>query len=1021
MTSIMDSTLEQNLSANPTNLYQLLENAASDPSATGLTIYTPGNTAHPGRRITYSSLLDIAKSNARLLNQDNRLKPSSPVLLHFPSHTDNFEWFWSVVVAGHVPVISTPLTNDSEQRKRHLAHLQTLLKDPLILTIDALVPEFANVENLRIRTIEELRTRTMESTLRSGGTNGSLREMLKAPNEARLEQFLEKMPQETIVALEEVTVSSDEEMASGSSDSEHDEKHDDATFTPSTAASTTDSTSPSTVSYPGASKDESELAALMLTSGSTGNAKAVCLRHGQMINAVRGKSAYHGTRSGDTFLNWIGLDHVANLTEIHLHAMSLAAEQIHIQAADLLTRPVTFLDLIDKHRVAYTFAPNFFLASLRRQLEQSNPFEKAVDLSCLRALISGGEVNVVETCDSLTTLLKPHGAPASFIRPGFGMTETCAGSIYGLDCPNYDVTKNHEFTCLGECIPGLSMRISNEGVVAGPDEVGDLELHGSILFNEYYNNEKATSEAFASDGWFMTGDRGRIDANGQLNLVGRAKESIIINGVKYFPHSIETAIVEAKIEGMAPAYTVVFPHRPKGSQTEVMCVVYLPTYHFTDIETRVSIADTISKISTMQCGVRPYRIIPLEQSLLPKSSLGKLSRAKIRTAFETGVYKDYERLNDILIRTYRAQSRQAPSTDTEATILRTFAEMFEVPAEDVGVDASLFEMGATSIELIRFKQMIQDNLGIETEIPIIMVLTNPTIRGLAKALQSLEAPGAATYSPAICLQSEGTKPPLWLVHPGVGEVLVFLNLAKYITDRPVYALRARGFNEGEDFFSDVPEVVSTYHSAIKSIQPSGPYAIAGYSYGSMIAFEVSKVLEGNGDTVGFLGSLNLPPHIKFRMRQLDWTEVMLNLAYFLDLTTEEHAHAISAEMHKLSHEEVLAHLMREAPPQRLQEMLLDKQKLMTWADLAYRMQAIAQDYDPSGMVKTMDVFYAIPLVAVAKSKGEWKEKHLDKWGEFVEEGPRFHEVDGAHYSMLGPEHVLSFSKKIKGALGARGL
>ena len=1009
----MDPIVHQISPTNPTNLYQLLENAASDPSTTGLTIYTPGNTSHLGRRITYSSLLDSAKSNARLLNQDNQLKPSSPVLLHFAQHWDNFEWFWAVVVAGHVPVISTPLTNDSEQRKRHLAHLQTLLNDPLILTIDALVPEFANVENLRIQTVEALRTKTMESNLRSSETNGGLREMLNAPNEARLEKFLDKMPQETIVALEEVTTSSDEEMASGSSDSEHEEQH-----------STAPAAAPTT--YPGASKKETELAALMLTSGSTGNAKAVCLRHGQILAALRGKSAYHGTRSGDTFLNWIGLDHVANLTEIHLHAMSLAAEQVHVQAADLLTKPLSFLELIDRHRVAYSFAPNFFLASLRRQLEQlEQPFEKPVDLSCLRALISGGEVNVVETCDTLTKLLQQHGALSSFIRPGFGMTETCAGSIYGLDCPAYDVAKNHEFTCLGHCIPGLSMRISNEGKVATePDEVGDLELHGDILFNEYYNNEKATTEAFTADGWFMTGDRGRIDANGQLNLVGRAKESIIINGVKYFPHSIETAIVEAKLEGMAPAYTVVFPHRPKGSQTEVMCVVYLPTYHFTDIESRVRIADAISKISTMQCGVRPYRIIPLEQSLLPKSSLGKLSRAKIRTAFEAGAYEGYERLNDILIKTWRAQSRQAPSTDTESAILRIFADMFEVPTDDVGVDASLFDMGATSIELIRFKQLVQDGLGIKTEIPIITVLTNPTIRGLAKALQSMQGPqleGDEGYDPAICLQSEGTKPPLFLVHPGVGEVLVFLNLAKYITDRPVYALRARGFNAGETFFNDIPEVVRTYHAAIKRIQPTGPYAVAGYSYGSMIAFEIAKVLESDGDEVPFLGSLNLPPHIKFRMRQLDWTEVMLNLAYFLDLTTEEHAHAISPAMHELSHEEVLAHLMDNAPPQRLREMLLDREKLMTWADLAYRMQAIAQDYDPSGLVKGMDVFYAIPLVAVAKSKDEWKEKHLSKWAEFVSEGPRFHEVDGAHYTMLGPDHVLSFSKKLKGVLATRGL
>lgn len=72
--------------------------------------------------------------------------------------------------------------------------------------------------------------------------------------------------------------------------------------------------------FSGPDKGPTDIAALMLTSGSTGNAKAVTLRHSQVVTAVRGKSALHGTTAGDVFLNWVGLDHVASLTEIHLHA-----------------------------------------------------------------------------------------------------------------------------------------------------------------------------------------------------------------------------------------------------------------------------------------------------------------------------------------------------------------------------------------------------------------------------------------------------------------------------------------------------------------------------------------------------------------------------------------------------------------------------------------------------------------------------------------------------------------------------
>lgn len=772
----------------------------------------------------------------------------------------------------------------------------------------------------------------------------------------------------------------------------------------------------------GAFKEPEQLAVLMLTSGSTGNAKAVCLRHGQLIRAVEGKSIYHDMTSDDDFLNWIGLDHVANLTEVHLHAMLLGSEQVQVQAADMLTDPLSFLGLIHQHRVAYTFAPNFFLAQLRRALEDSHAKieDHGFELSCLQALISGGEANVVETCDAVDKLLRKYHAEPDVIRPGFGMTETCAGSIYTLACPSYDLSKNLEFASLGNCIPGIEMRVMvGEGKEAVVDEVGELQVSGPIVFREYYNNRVATKDSFTMDGWFITGDRATIDPEGNLNLAGRNKESIIINGVKYFPQELETALETAAIPGMTPSYTAVFPHRPKGHETEALCVVYSPTFTPEDTAARVETVNAIAKVSGLVCGVRPYETIPLDKSYLPKSSLGKLSRAKIRTAFESGAYRSAQDENNGAIKAYRLARREQPANDLEASILGVFAAQFKLPEEEIGIDSSLFDLGVSSIDLIGFKKNIEEKLALKTEIPLIMVLTNPTIRRLAKAMESLQGP--QVYNPVVTLQSKGDKAPLWLVHPGVGEVLVFLNLAKYITDRPIYALRARGFDEGEDFFHDIREIVDTYHAHMKRYQPHGPYAIAGYSFGAMIAFEVSKKLEALGDEVRFMGSFNLPPHIKQRMQQLDWIEVVLNLSYFLDLITEEYAHEISAEMHTRSDDAVLDHILSLAPPARLAELSMTKQKLKTWASLAEAMQAAARTYDPSGSVATMDIFFAIPLSAVAKNKQDWVTNYLSKWKDFTRSEPRFHEVDGAHYTMMGPEHILSFQKKLKGVLEQRGL
>lgn len=81
---------------------------------------------------------------------------------------------------------------------------------------------------------------------------------------------------------------------------------------------------------------------------------------------------------------------------------------------------------------------------------------------------------------------------------------------------------------------------------------------------------------------------------------------------------------------------------------------------------------------------------------------------------------------------------------------------------------------------------------------------------------------------------------------------------------------------------------------------------------------------------------------------------------------------------------------------------------------------MAADYEPSGVVDFLDVFHAKPLKAAAATSGEWVE-HLKQWRNFCRTGPRFHSVQGAHYTMLGNDHVASFASTLQGALRARGV
>lgn len=917
------------------NLFQLLE--AASTTGAGITVYPP-DAKGPTTRLTYEKLLQGAQSDAGKLSQVEGVTNESVVLLHFDKHADNIRWFWATIAAGLVPAMSPPFTSDLERRKKHLNHLHQLLKNPVVLTSEHLVPDFLENDKLHMTTIQSLQDTPAE-------------------NATRVES--------------------------------------------------------------GAFKDAGDTAVLMLTSGSTGNAKAVCLRHGQLISAMQGKSLHHNNTSQDVFLNWIGMDHVAALSQIHLQAMYLGAEQIHIQATDLLIDPLKFLQLINIHRVSYTFAPNFFMASLIKnlQLEVSEDY----DLSCLKVCLSGGEANPTETCRRFSELMRKYRAPASFLSPGFGMTETCAGSIHAKDCPDYDVRKGLDFASLGTSMPGIEMRVAaSDNAAFSAGEIGELQVTGPVVFNKYFNNEQATAEAFTADGWFRTGDRAFIDSESRLNLVGRDKETVIVNGVKYSPAELESAIEETQIPGVAPSYTVVFAYRAPGSHTEGIVVVYLPTFSNTDIEAYAETSNAIAKVSVNLCGVRPYEILAVEKENLPKTSLGKISRSKVRADFESGAFADLRVRNAKAVSDYRLTKFKAPTTPTEKTIASLISEMFSQDPLEIGLEASLFDLGIDSIALISFLYQLQHKLNMTETISLSLALTSPSVGAMAAALDDLES-GVGEYNPVVPLQANGSKTPLWLVHPGVGEILVFLNLAKTFTDRPVYALRARGFNAGDPPFSSLEEVISTYYTHIKKTQPKGPYAIAGYSFGAMLVFEVIKRLEDNGDEVKFFGSFNLPPHIKDRMRQLDFIEVVSHLSYFLGLMTEEHSVKVGPMLHQYSKQQVLDYIVELAPPKRLAELGLDQTKLEKWASVASALQNLAVDYEPTGVVASIDVFVAIPLAGVAKNKQDWIDNKLSKWKDFSWSEPRIHDVDGAHYTMMGAEHVQSFQKKLKAAIAARGI
>lgn len=751
-----------------------------------------------------------------------------------------------------------------------------------------------------------------------------------------------------------------------------------------------------------------ETAVLMLTSGSTGNAKAVRLKHRQILASLAGKSSVRDLPPDKPFLNWIGMDHVAALTELHLHALYHGVDQIHIHASDVLCSPRLFLDLLSSHEVSRTFAPNFFLAQLMASPEVKGP--RTWDFRNLRWLVSGGEANNVNTCREVASLLSEYGAPTNVVSPGFGMTETCAGAIYNVSCPQYDSQRGYTVASLGSCMRGIEMRVTPPG----GNEPGDLEVRGEVVFDGYYNDEVSTGAAFTHDGWFRTGDRAFIDSAGHLNLVGRTKDVMNINGVKISPSELQSSLEQSL--GSLVSRVICFPTTSPKAQTEQITVAYVPKESQGDASRILEISAVIRQTSLLLSGSAPFVFAVSNEALLPMTSLGKLSRAKMRSLFESGIFDQEIQSYRQAITRLDTQSLDVAPNAAELSLLEDFRTVFGDPVGDIGVDDCFFEVGITSIDLIRLKRQVDSRLNID--IAISALISHPTARSLAAAIADLKS--STTYNPIVTLRRGGSKTALWLVHPGIGEVLVFLGLANHLDDRPVYALRARGFDDAPKF-ANIAEAVDAYCTAITTHQPSGPYAIAGYSYGTMLAFEIVKVFESRGAEVRFFASFNLPPHIKDRMRQLTWNMCLLHLAYFLALITDKYAESIEDELRALDRGNALKKLWQNFDVSRLAQLGMNEEQLTRWTDVAYGLQSMAVDYEPCGMVRLIDVFHAIPLRVAAASREDWVNNHLSKWKDFSRTAPRFHEVGGEHYTMLSPEHVYEFSNTLKRALEARGI
>ncbi|HEU5078476.1 MAG TPA: AMP-binding protein [Opitutaceae bacterium] len=388
---------------------------------------------------------------------------------------------------------------------------------------------------------------------------------------------------------------------------------------------------------PGAARqnrDPRATAVLLLTSGSTGMPKAVALSDANLVQHAAGNAQANEFTADDISFNWMPLDHVGALVMFHLRDVFIAADQVHVTPESILQNPRNWLEWMHRYRATSTWAPNFAFALIN---DLADTFAgETWDLSCLRQAINGGEAVVSRTARRFLQLMAAFKLPETAMRPAWGMSETSSGTTYFTRFRLDTVSDSDTFVSVGGPIPGLSIRIVDpSGEIVAEGVTGSLQVRGAVVTSGYFKNPKANADAFTADGWFKTGDLG-IVRDGELTIVGREKDVIIINGVNFHSHEIEA--VAEQVNGLEISFTAASAVRRPGNDTDELAVFFSPAEN-AGISPR-DLCQEIRAAVLREQGVSIDHLIALPKEKIPKTAIGKIQRAQLRKQFEAGVFEN---------------------------------------------------------------------------------------------------------------------------------------------------------------------------------------------------------------------------------------------------------------------------------------------------------------------------------------------------------------------------------------------
>ncbi|GER11177.1 malonate--CoA ligase [Variovorax boronicumulans] len=346
-------------------------------------------------------------------------------------------------------------------------------------------------------------------------------------------------------------------------------------------------------------KKPDDLAAILYTSGTTGRSKGAMLTHRNLLSNAEVLKTYWGWTKGDVLIHALPIFHVHGLF-VALHGALLNGSKI-----------IWFSKFDPKRIVAKLPEATVFMGVPTlyvRLLAEPGLTREAV--RTMRLFVAGSAPLLIETFDEW------RERTGHTILERYGMSETAM-----LTSNPYDTAKGERRGgTVGFALPGVQLRVrDDEGKDLPVDEIGGIQVKGPNVFAGYWRMPEKTKEEFTADGFFKTGDVGKIDARGYITIVGRSKDLIISGGYNVYPAEIEGYINE--MAGVAESAVIGVPHPDFG---EVGVAIVIPKGGAT-IDADAIVAELKAKLANFKIPKRCF-VVPE----LPRNTMGKVQKALLR-------------------------------------------------------------------------------------------------------------------------------------------------------------------------------------------------------------------------------------------------------------------------------------------------------------------------------------------------------------------------------------------------------